>query len=246
MIDISYCITVCNELDELIRLTNFLLPRIRPTDEVLIQYDLRNVTFEVVNYLNVLKTLEPTRVTVISKTLNDEFADFKNNLKNHARGIYIVQLDADEMLSESFLEDLPEIIEENRNTDLFFLPRINTVDGITEKHVKQWGWKITKNEQIIDEKQLDKKSDYYKYLKKLGYIIEDNDIVKFYKPIIQFPDYQTRIYRRTSEVKWEGAVHETIVGYNTFAIFPGVNDYCILHHKTIEKQEKQNKYYETI
>lgn len=249
MITISYCVTVCNELTELLRLTNFILPYIQSGDELLIQYDVDSVTDEIKNYLDVLKTIEPEKVTIISHSLNNDFAQFKNNLKNHARGIYILQLDADEMISDSFITDLHDIIEENRNVDLFFMPRLNTVDGITESHVTKWGWKITKNANIIGEREIDIDSDEYKYLQKLGYIIDEDEytsVVKYYKPIINFPDYQTRLYRRTSEIEWDGKVHETIIGYNTFAIFPGVDDYCIGHDKTIERQEKQNGYYTTF
>lgn len=249
MINISYCITVCNEFDELLRLTNFLLPYVQGDDELLIQYDSEKVTDEVKSYLNIIQAVEPQKVTVISAKLDNDFANFKNNLKRHARGIYILQLDADEMISDVFMTDVHDIIEENKNVDIFFMPRLNTVDGITEAHVKKWGWKITKNPNVIGEREIDIDSDEYKYLQKLGYIIDEDEytsVVKYYKPIINFPDYQTRFYRRTSEIEWEGHVHETIVGYNTFAIFPGVDDYCIIHDKTINRQEKQNEYYETI
>jgi hypothetical protein len=63
---------------------------------------------------------------------------------------------------------------------------------------------------------------------------------------INFPDYQTRLYRRTSEIEWQGKVHERIVGYNTLSVLPQEEFYCLFHHKQIERQEKQNAYYETI
>ena len=70
--------------------------------------------------------------------------------------------------------------------------------------------------------------------------------VKYYKPIINKPDYQTRLYRRTSEIRWEGKVHERIVGYNTLSVLPQEEDFCLYHPKQIERQEKQNAYYDTI
>jgi hypothetical protein len=39
MASISYAITVHNELEELTKLLNFLQPRIREEDEIVIQYD---------------------------------------------------------------------------------------------------------------------------------------------------------------------------------------------------------------
>lgn len=70
--------------------------------------------------------------------------------------------------------------------------------------------------------------------------------VKYYKPINAWPDLQTRIYRRTSEIEWEGKVHERIKGYNTLTILPLEEEYSLYHPKNIQRQEKQNQYYETI
>ena len=70
--------------------------------------------------------------------------------------------------------------------------------------------------------------------------------VKYYKPINSFPDVQSRIYRRTSTIEWVGKVHERIVGYNTLSILPFEEEYCLYHPKDIERQRKQNEFYETI
>jgi hypothetical protein len=43
MVSISYAITVCNEIDELTKLLNFLQLHIREEDEIVIQYDKDNV-----------------------------------------------------------------------------------------------------------------------------------------------------------------------------------------------------------
>jgi hypothetical protein len=70
--------------------------------------------------------------------------------------------------------------------------------------------------------------------------------VKYYKPINAWPDYQTRIYRKTSEIEWEGKVHERIKGYNTFSVLPAEKEYALYHPKGIERQEKQNEMYEKL
>jgi hypothetical protein len=70
--------------------------------------------------------------------------------------------------------------------------------------------------------------------------------VKYYEPINGWPDYQTRIYRRTSEIQWVGKVHERIVGYNTMSILPQEEVFSLKHPKDIKRQEKQNEYYETL
>jgi hypothetical protein len=209
MINVTYAITVCNELVEITNLINFLHPRIKKDDEILIQYDSDSVTSQVKDYLAILTQLH-SNVRVIGFSLNKDFASYKNNLKNHANGMFIFQIDADEMPSEYLVENLQFFLESNKDVDLFFVPRINTVAGLTKEHIQKWRWKVDEN----------------------GWI--------------NFPDYQTRIYRRTSEIEWQGKVHERIIGYNTLSVLPQEEEYCLYHHKQIERQEKQNDYYDTI
>ena len=210
MINVTYAITVCNELVELTTLINFLHPRIQKDDEILIQYDSDSVTREVKDYLNIMAQLQPNQIKVIEFSLNNDFASFKNNLKNHAKGIFIFQIDADEMPSEYMVENIHQFLEYNKEVDLFFVPRINTVTGLTKEHIQKWKWNVNE------------------------------------KGWVNFPDYQTRIYRRTSEIEWQGKVHERIAGYNTLSVLPMDEEYCLYHHKQIERQEKQNELYNTI
>jgi hypothetical protein len=209
MINVTYAITVVSELEEITRLVDFLLPRIGQEDDILIQYDDEKVTKEVKGYLDIVSQLNK-KVTVIGFPLNDDFASFKNNLKNHAQGIFIFQVDADEIPHEYIVTNMSQLLEANKEVDLFFVPRVNTVKGLTSEHVKKWGWQL--NEE--------------------GWV--------------NWPDYQTRIYRRTSEIEWVGKVHERIVGYNTMSILPQEEVFSLKHPKDIKRQEKQNEYYETL
>jgi len=63
---------------------------------------------------------------------------------------------------------------------------------------------------------------------------------------INFPDHQARIYRNSPEIKWEGKVHETVVGFKTYSPLPKLEEWCLYHPKTIERQERQNNYYDTL
>ena len=209
MINVTYAITVCNELEEITRLIDFLLPLIGEEDDILIQYDEDGVTKEVKSYLDIVEQLNK-KVSVIGFPLNNDFASFKNNLKNHAQGIFIFQIDADEIPHEYLVTNMGDLLEANKEVDLFFVPRVNTVKGLTSDHVKKWGWKL--NEE--------------------GWV--------------NWPDVQTRIYRRTSEIQWVGKVHERIVGYNTMSILPQEEIFSLKHPKDIKRQEKQNSYYETL
>jgi len=63
---------------------------------------------------------------------------------------------------------------------------------------------------------------------------------------INFPDYQYRIYKNNGKIKWKNKVHEVLEGYKTISTLPQDREWCLLHEKTIEKQEHQNNYYNTL
>ena len=201
---ISLAITVCNEHQELKTLLDYLQERaLSPEYEIVVQIDQDNHTKEVVSVIldrGIKHWFFP---------LNKDFATYKNELKNHCSGEFIFQIDADELVAIEMLELLPKIIEANPEVDLYYVPRINTVSGITPEHVQRWGWKY-ENERV------------------------------------NYPDYQWRIYRKNKDIKWKNKVHEVLDGYKKYAALPAEDEYCLLHPKTIERQEKQNKFYNTI
>ena len=63
---------------------------------------------------------------------------------------------------------------------------------------------------------------------------------------VNYPDYQGRIYKNSLDIKWKNKVHEVLIGYKQYASLPEVPALSINHTKTIEKQEKQNNYYNTL
>lgn len=76
--------------------------------------------------------------------------------------------------------------------------------------------------------------------------VMDKIKIKYYKPIINLPDYQMRICKNIPEIKWVNKVHERIEGAKIFTQLPAEEQFCLYHPKTIERQEKQNNYYETL
>jgi len=204
---ISYAITVHNELEELTKLLDFLNNNIREEDEIVVQYDEGGVTQEVLEYLDIIKKMH--EITVIGFPLNKDFASYKNNLKENCTGDYIFQIDADEIPHEVMIEYLPEVLESNP-VDIIFVPRVNTVEGLTQSHIDKWRWNVNE------------------------------------KGWVNWPDYQTRIYRNTEDVTWMNKVHEKITGYDTFSNFPAEEHWSLYHPKQIDRQEKQNEFYETI
>ena len=77
------------------------------------------------------------------------------------------------------------------------------------------------------------------YIKKWGWKMND-------KGWIQWPDNQWRIYKKCSEIKWINKVHEQLDGYKNYANLPELEEYALYHHKTVERQELQNAYYNSL
>lgn len=204
---ISFAITVCNELEEIKRLVPFILEHKGIQDEIVILFDDKNGNKEVLDFLLPFN-IKPNVQVWRGLDWDNNFADWKNKLNEYCAGDYIFQLDADEMVTEFLIKNVSQVIQENNEVDLFYLARINTVDGITMEHINKWRWNLDKEGRI------------------------------------NFPDYQGRIYR--SNLKWEGKVHEKITGAKYYAVLPLEEEYCLIHHKTINKQESQNNYYNTI
>ena len=204
---ISYAITVYNELKEIKRLIPFLILNKREQDEIVILFDDKG-TKEVWNYLIQIEE----QITLIHKDrFRDDFSQWKNLLTKLCSGDYIFQIDADEIPSEDFVKGLPFILKQNPEIDMYLVPRVNTVEGLTQEHIQKWGWKVNE------------------------------------KGWVNFPDFQMRIYRNDSNIKWKNKVHEVLDGFKNYSVFPIEDEEFVLYHpKTIERQEKQNNYYNTL
>jgi hypothetical protein len=63
---------------------------------------------------------------------------------------------------------------------------------------------------------------------------------------VNWPDYQTRIYKNKDSIVWVNNVHERIQGYDTYTNLPEDEAYCLYHMKTINKQENQNMFYQSM
>jgi hypothetical protein len=206
--NITYAITVCNEFKEIQRLVVHLLKYKRIQDNIVILFDSKNGDLEIEAFLR-------------SHSINKEFAwhkgefeghfaDWKNKLTSFCTGDYIFQIDADEIPHEKLVEVLPYVLEENFDCDIFLVPRVNTVEGITQEHIAKWRWNV--NDQ--------------------GWI--------------NWPDNQWRIWKNKPEIVWINKVHEKLDGHKSWTILPEMEEFALYHPKTIEKQEKQNNYYDTL
>lgn len=204
---ISYAITSCNETEELKKLIPFLIDNKHINDEIIILHDDKNGSEETLSYL-LKHNLKPNVQTWRGMNFRNNFGEWKNKLNAHCSGDYIFQIDADEIITEFLIKNIHDIIETNNNVDLFYLSRVNIVEGITENDLSNWGW-----------------------------IMNDRNW-------INFPDKQGRIYR--NGLNWFGKIHERIVGANVVSQLPDDYDFCLIHVKEIERQRKQNEFYQKL
>jgi hypothetical protein len=145
---ISYAITVCNEFVEIQRLITFLLKNKRIQDEIVVLVDMtkNEPTSELLGYLHKLSS--NNHIHLSEQNFNNHFADWKNYLTSICNGNYIFQIDADELPHPGLIEILPELLEANPELDVFLVPRVNTVEGLTPEHIAKWGCNVTDNRSI--------------------------------------------------------------------------------------------------
>ena len=141
---ISYAIPVCNEHVEIERLLSFLIKHIDENAEIVVQCDQGNTTHEVHKVLGTFKAPVGLKdpLKIIEFPLNGHFSNFKNNLKEHCTGHWIFQIDADELPHESLITNLKELLELNSEIEMFLVPRVNTVEGLTQEHINRWRWNV--------------------------------------------------------------------------------------------------------
>ena len=137
---ITYAITVCNEFIEIQRLLNFLLEHKRYEDEIIVLYDQVNGDEEIETFLRA-KSINLDFMWYPGN-FNNHFADWKNKLTSLCSGDYIFQIDADELPNEYLIQYLPKIIQHNPDNEVYLVPRINTVNGLTNEHIQKWGWEV--------------------------------------------------------------------------------------------------------
>lgn len=243
-IKVSYTILTHNETDSLKTLIEHINKYKTVWDEIIIVDDYSDnlKTITILNWAS-----DELGVKVFRNKLNGDFAQQKNFANSKCSNDYIFNIDADEIMSDFFMQNFKEILFINTEVEMYRLPRINTVEGITLGHIERWRWQISSLPTEVRDVEMTKKGDEYQLLKAYNLILnEDGNKIKYLQPMINFPDYQNRIYKRQDGIEWAGKVHEKIVGYKKYASFPAEKNYCIIHNKPIQKQELQNELYDKI
>ena len=136
---ISYSILTHNETDSLLKLIDFLVSFKDEEDEIVIldDYSDNEKTKEI---LDIMVSLH--EITFEQRHLHKDYAGQKNHLSRMCKGQYIINIDADELPNKKLIKNIKSILEVNPTIDLFWIPRVNTVDGLTEEHIQKWGWQV--------------------------------------------------------------------------------------------------------
>ena len=139
---ISYAITVCDEFLEIQRLLSLLLNTKRPQDQIVVLVDLskNKPTSELLGYLHELSSND--LITMVEDSFKGHFANWKNILTRACKGDYIFQIDADELPNKYLIDNLPIILENNPDNEVYLVPRVNTVEGLTPEHINLWRWNV--------------------------------------------------------------------------------------------------------
>jgi len=136
MVSISYCITTHNEgevyLDPLF---SKLLKYLQPEDEIIVVDDMSDDP-------STIKTISKyeDRINYHKHKFEGDFAKHKNFAKSKCSKQYIFFIDGDENIHDNLLLTLKEVLFNNPETELYLVPRINVVVGLTEQHKAMWGW----------------------------------------------------------------------------------------------------------
>ena len=137
---ISFLITVKNEEEYIPRLIEQLVSVVDDGDEIIFLSDFSD--YPTLSLLENFRDNSNLSVEIYSHNLNNDFASHKNYGIEQCRCEWIVQLDADELMSHGLANNLHTLLEYNDDTELFLVPRVNIVEGLTQEDVNRWGWQV--------------------------------------------------------------------------------------------------------
>lgn len=212
-ISISFLVTCHNETVTLDNLLERLILYKDKNDEIIVLDDYSD-NETTKKVLDSYRNVE--NLFIYQHALNKNYGEHKNYGNKLCKSKWIFQLDADELPNKELLTYIKDIILSNPNVELFIFPRINDFKGVTIEHAKTWGWRLT----VLQNCE------------------ESSD-----RPVINWPDFQGRLYKNSPSIKWDRRLHEKLEGYKIKSHLPATIDWAIYHDKTIETQMDTNKRY---
>jgi len=163
---ISYAVTTHNEHKEIARLIPFLLNNMSMEDELVIIDD--HSDYKTWRVFDTYIHNDAYNIKFFERALYNDFAAHKNFMNEQCTGDYIFNIDADEMPSEFLISNIKELIGMNPEIELYWVPRINTVEGLTQEHVQKWRWRVNENGWVNwpdPQQRIYKNADHIKWVK---------------------------------------------------------------------------------
>lgn len=163
---ISYAVTTHNEHKEIARLIPFLLNNMGMEDELVIIDD--HSDYKTWRVFDTYIHNDAYNIKFFERALYNDFAAHKNFMNEQCTGDYIFNIDADEMPSEFLMKNIKELIKMNPEIELYWVPRINTVEGLTQEHVQKWRWRVNENGWVNwpdPQQRIYKNADHIKWTK---------------------------------------------------------------------------------
>jgi glycosyltransferase involved in cell wall biosynthesis len=133
---ISYAVLTHNEGEYIEKLLSFLTTYKRDIDEIIVVDDYSND-----NLTKLTLDKYKNQIKLYYRNFDGDHTQ-KNYLNSMCEGDFILQLDADELVSKELINMLPSLLEDNTEIDLFIMPRINLVEGLTQDWIQKWRWNV--------------------------------------------------------------------------------------------------------
>ena len=203
-ITISYAILACDESVELEKLLPFLKQHKQKDDEIVVMLDDENYTAMV----DEVAGKYADRVSY--RKLNKDFASQKNALTDLCEGDYIFNIDADEIPHENLITNLHYLIETNPEVDVLYVPRVNTVEGLTQEHISKWRWNVSEKGWV---NWPDWQMRIYRNTRKIEWKNKVHEVLKGYKayaPLPQEEEWSIYHHKEISRQERQNEFYDTI------------------------------------
>jgi glycosyltransferase involved in cell wall biosynthesis len=178
---VCYKILTHNETDSLEKLLDFLFKNIKEKDHIIVIDDYSDAPTRKI----LSKYAESNQYDYYQHNLDGDFSKQHNYANSLVREEfdYIFCIDADEIPNKWLIENIHEILESN-DVDLIWLPRVNTVEGITEEHIQRWGWRVNEQGWVNFP---DYQGRIYRNDKSIYWVNPVHEVVEGAKKVSHFP-----------------------------------------------------------
>ena len=218
---ISYLITCSTETDTLKKLLELIL-NVLGDDELIVLNDKDNTSEDTKKILIELaykfsyNIVDKKNIKIIENSLAGDYGLHKNTAIEKCEGNFIFAIDGDELPSEL-------TIGENLHAIIETNPEIECF--------------VVPRLNLFEGVTLE-------HAKKWGWKLSMSKL--YNKPVVNFPDIQYRIFKNSPKIRYKRKLHERIEGYESYSVLPLEEEWCLLHNKTIEKQEITNIKYNEL